>query len=114
MRYAKIMPYFQDGKPWGDYMCAELARAGGLAALMLAHAHGCKWNCSVVINACMHGNMDCLQFALKNGCPGKEIACLAIAGWAPFLEYIREPTRGFTWEQRFICYRDDEKRQLLS
>ena len=33
------------------------------------HKNGCSWNEYTCLNAAWKGNLDCLKYAIENGCP---------------------------------------------
>lgn len=52
--------------------CSHACRNGQLACLERLHSHGALWDVSTVSSAAAQGHIDCLRFALEQGCPYKD------------------------------------------
>jgi len=56
---------------WDDYMCKYSAKYGKIDCLKYSHEHGYPWNKETIIKAMTHEHLDCLVYAIKNGCPSE-------------------------------------------
>jgi len=54
-----------------DNLCSRMAKHGYLNALRCAHISGYLWDSNVIRFSMIHGQLDCLKFAIENGCPNK-------------------------------------------
>jgi len=52
-----------------SYMCVMAELNDRLDILRLLHEQGCEWTEVVTTEAAMSGRMECLLYALENGCP---------------------------------------------
>ncbi|XP_050427340.1 uncharacterized protein LOC126837469 [Adelges cooleyi] len=53
----------------GEEVCTAAAGTGNLQGLKLLHEYGCPWNKSTTLTAASYGYMECLTYAIQNGCP---------------------------------------------
>ena len=59
-----------------------------LLKLQVLHENGCPWNKHVLHKIASEGRLECLKYALENGCPGREDVVLAAAPHLPLLQYL--------------------------
>ncbi|AVK75044.1 hypothetical protein pqer_cds_622 [Pandoravirus quercus] len=52
-------------------LCAAIASSGSLDLLQRAHERGWAWDTATTFGAALGGRVDCLRYAVENGCPLK-------------------------------------------
>lgn len=68
----------QHGCPWGRSVLAAI-QEGAIDSLRYAHEHNYPWNEEVPYTAAKFGELQCLKYAIENGCPINVRECIETA-----------------------------------
>jgi hypothetical protein len=49
--------------------CSKAAEGGSLECLTFLHENGFSWDCITTLNSAWKGHLNCLKYAVTNGCP---------------------------------------------
>ena len=75
----------ENGCPWNEQTCSDVAKNGHLNILQYAHENGCPWDELTCTNAAKNGHLHILQYAHENGCPWSKLTCTYAARFGFFL-----------------------------
>lgn len=67
-----------NGCTWNEEICIRAARKPSAVFLRYLHEQGLNMVEDVAIEAVVSGSVDCLQYAVKNGCPWNPEKCLRL------------------------------------
>lgn len=91
------------GHPWGRATCASAGSVIDIAHMRRLREGGCPWGNTLLCVIASNRLMDCLHYALENGCPHHADAAIeaARAGWLDGIKYME--SHGIALARHEMC-----------